>query len=99
MTLFVFFPTIDFSCFAIKLRRTFALTASKIDRNPRDLIWYLVFFLQIDKISELVKFTRFQCNEGSGLPLGGPHSSNAVSPAATRVSFGSTRKSSRKTAN
>lgn len=41
--------------------------------------------------------TFFHINVGSGLPLGGPHSSNAVSPAATRVSFGSVRKSSRKT--
>lgn len=34
---------------------------------------------------------------GSGFPLGGPHSSRAVSPAATRVSLGSTRNSSRRT--
>ena len=34
---------------------------------------------------------------GSGIPLGGPHSSNAVSPLATRVSLGWARKSSRKT--
>lgn len=40
-----------------------------------------------------------QTNDGSGLPLGGPHSKSAVSPAATLVSFGSTRKSSRSTEN
>nr|ADM33455.1 RT09859p [Drosophila melanogaster] len=39
-----------------------------------------------------------QISVGSGMPLGGPHSSRAVSPLATRVSLGSTRKSSRKTA-
>lgn len=41
--------------------------------------------------------TFFQVSVGSGLPFGGPHSRRAVSPAATRVSCGSTRKSSRKT--
>lgn len=41
--------------------------------------------------------TFFHSNVGSGFPFGGPHSSRAVSPAATRVSFGSTRKSSRNT--
>lgn len=41
----------------------------------------------------------FQCRVGSGCPLGGPHSSSAVSPAATRVSLGSALKSSLSTAD
>lgn len=45
------------------------------------------------------KITFFHNSDGSGLPFGGPHSNNAVSPDATRVSLGSTRKSSRKTRN
>lgn len=55
-------------------------------------------FLFVEHVGKL-SLTFFHISVGSGLPLGGPHSSNAVSPAATRVSLGSTRKSSRKTAN
>lgn len=43
------------------------------------------------------KLTFIHINVGSGIPFGGPHSNNAVSPLATRVSFGCGRKSSRKT--
>ena len=40
----------------------------------------------------------FQSKLGSGFPFGGPHSRRAVSPAATRVSLGTTRNSSLSTA-
>lgn len=40
----------------------------------------------------------FQWRVGSGWPRGGPHSSKAVSPAATLVFCGSARNSSRSTA-
>lgn len=45
----------------------------------------------------LVKLTFIHMSVGSGIPFGGPHSNNAVSPLATRVSLGWARKSSRKT--
>lgn len=56
-------------------------------------------FVQIydHQISSICHRTFFHSTFGSGFPFGGPHSSSAVSPAATRVSFGITLKSSRKT--
>ncbi|KNC33308.1 hypothetical protein FF38_06081 [Lucilia cuprina] len=56
--------------------------------------------LEISKIRKhLYTHTFIHMSVGSGIPLGGPHSNNAVSPLATRVSLGWARKSSRKTVN
>lgn len=61
-------------------------------------IWWMAFPPRFSSKSNTIP-SFFHSNVISGIAFGGEHSSNAVSPAATRVSFGSMRKSSRKTVN